>query len=93
MGAIEVAVTLLAVVVPLLLGWIWQLWTSHNDLKLNVAENYVHKDHHQKSEEASDKRMVRVERLSQRTYEIMLQVAAKLGVSLPQQHGFGPDDG
>lgn len=70
----------LSLAVAGLLAWIWQLWTSHNDLKLHVAANYVPRSDHTVDGSARDERMMRIERQQQRQYELLLRVAAKLDV-------------
>ena len=30
--------------VPALVAWVWALWRSHHDLRLKVAEEYIHRE-------------------------------------------------
>ncbi len=77
---VGIVVGALSLAVAGLLAWIWQLWTSHNDLKLHVAANYVPRNDHTGDRSAADERMSRIERAQQRQYELLLRVAAKLDV-------------
>jgi hypothetical protein len=66
---------------PAIIGqtcWIWALWSSHNNLRLNVAENYIKKD-----ELASVQRELRT------LTGLMYKIAGRLGVPVADDNREG----
>lgn len=89
---IGIVISVLTIAVAGLLAWIWQLWSSHNDLKLNVAQNYVARAEHDRAQEAIEHRIRRMERMLNVMYGITVQIAAKLDVRINSADPFAGNE-
>lgn len=89
---IGIVVSVLSLAVAGLLAWIWQLWSSHNELKLHLAQNYLSRPDHEKAQDASERRIRRMERMLQVMYGMTVQIAAKLDVRVASSDPFSAAD-
>lgn len=83
---IGIVVSVLSVAVAGLVAWIWQLWSSHNAHKLQVATEYINRSEHHSLKSEIGERIEALQRSQQQEYALLVQIAAKVGV---QVHG-GP---
>lgn len=77
---VAIVVGVLSAAVAGLVAWIWQLWSSHNAHKLQVATEYISRVEYHSLKTELGERIDALQKSQQQEYALLVQIAAKVGV-------------